>query len=256
MFPLRFKFFLVSFLFFLYFLGFRLDIASATFYGKITRGYQFVKFKASGYGIYVSESFISDRQENILIFAFGRTQNDLTLTKDQLEDYAAVWFDEAEKRGAVVVAPYWDASVVESGHHTEEFFLEILREVKLTYNIRTERVLLAGFALGAPYAFMLAAFYPNQFGAAASIAESPVREEVTSALMAERLTRGLPPGRLPPVLLVYGENTNLRHWLEEDRAFLEKRGNRVKIIAVPGMGYEQSPEAASEILDWFEEVTS
>ncbi len=228
-----------------------LSCSGGHFFGEVQHGYQFVEKGGSGYGVYVPESFDPSRRSG-LIFAFGRTQNDMMLTRERLKEYADLWVSEAEKRGYVVIVPYWEPVVVESGHHTEKYFLEILEEAKLMYNINPREILLVGYGLGTVQAFMMAAFYSDQFSAIATIAGSPVRERITGALMADRLVRGLPPGRLPPVLLVYGENGSIPPaWLEEDKAFLEAKRNKVELKAIPQMGNEQHPAASAVILDWF-----
>jgi predicted esterase len=72
--------------------------------------------------------------------------------------------------------------------------------------------------------------------------------------MADRLVGGLPPGRLPPVLLVYGENGSFPPaWVQEDKAFLEKKGNQVEMKEIPGMADEHDSSANAAILQWFEE---
>lgn len=229
--------------------------ASATFYGEIKKGYQYVERKGSSYQVYVPLSF-SQSGKAPLIFVFGRSQRDSVLSREQLKDYAALWAEEAEKRGAVIVAPYWEPVVVEGHQHTEKFFLEILEEVRLTYNSHPKKVIVVGYGVGALQAFSLAAFYPDKFGGVATIAGSPLRDRVIGNLMRERLVGGLPPGRLPPVLLVHGENDGILpiSLLEEDKAFLEKRGNKVELKRISEMGHEQDRRALSAVFDWFESV--
>ena len=236
------------------FLGLLIQPAeAATFYGEIKKGYQLVERKQSGYAVYVPFSFDSDKQAP-LIFVFGRSQKDLALTREQLTTYLQQWAEEAEKRGMVVVAPYWEPVIVESGKHTEKFFLEILEEAKMMYN--AQQVLVAGFGLGTVMAFSMAAYYPNQFAAVATIAGSPLRDKATRNMMLERLISGLPPKKLPPVLLIHGEDDGVipLAWVEEDKAFLEEKGNRLDLQLVPHMGHEQPVETPTLILDWFETV--
>ncbi len=240
-------------LFFLFMVSvFNYPLQAATFFGEVQHGYQFVEKGNSGYGVYVPESF-DPSQRSGLIFAFGRTQNDMMLTRERLKEYADLWVEEAEKRGYVVVVPYWEPVVVESGQHTEKYYLEILEEAKLMYNVNPNEIILVGYGLGTAEAFRMAAFYPDQFSAIATIAGSPVRDRITGALMADRLIGGLPPGSLPPALLVYGEKGGIPEaWLREDKAFLESKGNRVELKPIPQMGIEQHPAATAAILDWFE----
>ena len=229
--------------------------ARATFYGKATAGFQYVPKLGSGYGVYVPRSF-DPTKKNTLIFIFGRTLNDLALTKEQLKDYAELWVEESEKRGAVVVVPYWQPVVVEGHQHTEKFFLEVLTEAKSMYNISPKKVLLVGFGLGTVQAFSLAAFHPGEFSAVATIAGSPLRDTVTRNLMMERLIGGLPPGKLPPVLLVHGEMDTVipMSWLQEDKTFLEAKGSKVQLKSIQGMAHNHDPRATSIILDWFETI--
>ncbi len=248
---------LLSTLTIFFLVGLRSTTAQATFYGPIPKGYQYVEKKGSGYGVYVPSNFDPNKRP-ALIFAFGRTQDDLALTREQLKDYAELWVEEAEKRGYVVVIPYWQPVVVESGQHTEKFYLEILQETKMMYNIHPRKVLVVGFGLGAVEAFSLAAYYPDEFNAVVTIGRSPLHDSVRDNLLKERLMGGLPPGKLPPVLLVHGENDGAHSasWLEEDKVFLQERGAQVELKSIPGVGYEHNPQVNSVILDWFDSLAS
>ena len=230
-------------------------VEAATFYGEITRGYQYVEKRGSGYGVYVPASFDPNKR-NTLVFAFGRSQKDLALSKDQLGEYAGLWADEAERRGVVVVVPYWEPIIIEEGQHTEEFYLDILEEVMRIYNIDPHKVLIAGFGLGSAAAFSLAALYPDKFNGVVTIAFSPLRELVTRDLMAVRLVGGIPPRKLPPILMVCGENDGEvpLPWVQEDKVALESKGNRVELKIIPQMGHTHAPQINGLILDWFESV--
>ena len=229
----------------------------ATFYGEIPKGYQFVQKRGSGYGVYVPQSFQANKKPS-LIFAFGRTRKDLALTREGLKDYATIWAEEAEKRGYVVVVPYWEPVLIEGGQHTERFYLDILEEMKLIYDIHPGKIVLAGFGLGAVEAFSLAAFYPDQFNAVVAIASSPLRDRVMSALMSKRLPGGAPPKNLPPILLIHGEEDGEvpASWLQEDKAFLERNGLKVELREIPSMEHGHDPKINSIILDWFEKINT
>ena len=230
---------------------------ASTFYGTIEKGYQYVEKKGSGYGVYVPHSF-NPNKKSALIFAFARSRNDLALNQEQLRDYAAFWAEEAEKRGYIVAIPYWQPIFIESNQHTEQFFLDVLDEVKLTYNIDPKKILLVGSGLGGVQAFVMAAFYPDRFHAVAAIGRTPLHDPVADPLMSARLRGGLPPKNLPPVLLVHGDNDAevALSGLEEDKAFLEKGGAQVEIKIVPDMTHEYDPSANSLVLDWFDSLSS
>lgn len=100
----------------------------------------------------------------------------------------------------------------------------------------------------------MAAYHPREFSAIATIAGAPMRELVTRNMMAARVMGGLPPGKLPPVLLVMGENDGEvpLSWVEEDKASLESKGHRVDLKLIPGMAHEHDPRAVETVLEWLD----
>ncbi|GEM_PF-5952122 len=156
------------------------------------------------------------------------------------------------------MVPYWEPVVVESNHRTEQFFLDVLEEVKLMYHIHPQKVLVTGFGLGATEAFSLAALYPDQFQAVAAIASSPLRDKLINRLMEVRLMGNQKFREMPPVLLVRGENDT--SWtmdrLNQDKALLEKQGVKTEVKQIPGMGSEHNFQANAFILNWFDSKVS
>ena len=131
----------------------------------------------------------------------------------------------------------------------------MLEEVKLMHNIpHSNKVLLAGFGMGAKFAFFLAAFYPDQFGGVAMISQGPFGDSFLESFISARLSGPLKDQKLPSLLLVHGEEDGVVSLLETKRqaAQFEQAGFRADIKNIPGMGHKHMPSANPIILDWFE----
>ena len=225
------------------------DRGEATFYGQIPKGYQWVEKGGWGYGLYIPKSFDPVR-EPVLIFSFGRNENDGELSIREIEEYVKVWAEEAEKRGYVVVVPYWQPVVVDDHYRAERYFLEVLEEVIAMCDLNPQKVLLVGFGLGGVWAYSLAVLYPDRFGAVVTIASSPLRDRVMSGLLSQRQWKKF-KGH---ILLIHGENDGVIPiaWVEEDKSWLAQDGAHVEFQPIQDMTHEHTPKVNSIILDWFD----
>ena len=224
----------------------------AYFYGTTKTGFEWVAKGSGGYGIYIPKSF-NPEGNTTLIFSFGRSDVDSELSPDQIQSYLNLWAEEAEKRGCIIVAPYWQPVVVDSHYRAEKYFLEILDEVRGKYDISPDHTLLSGFGLGGIQAYSLGVFYPDHFKAMALIAASPLRDAIMNGLLSERQWRKFKT----PILLVHGENDGVipMTWVQEDKNLLTEHGAQVKLEVIPDMAHEHDPKVNSVILDWFESLS-
>ncbi len=223
--------------------------SEATLYGDLVTGYQWIKKGSGGYGIYVPKSF-DPNKESVLIFSFGRNDDDRELSREQIETYTNIWADEAEKRGVIVVCPYWQPVVISGHQNGEEYYLEILDEVTSMYDISPKKILLVGFGFGGVQAYSIGALYPEQFHSIATIASSPLRDRVMQSVLANRKWQKF-KGHL---LLVQGENDGAvpLKWVEEDKAQLAQDGTQVELKLISNMVHEHDPKVNPIILDWFD----
>ncbi len=223
----------------------------ASIYGNLVTGYQWIKKGNGGYGIYVPKSF-DPAKEPVLIFSFGRTEDDRELPREKIGAYTKVWTDEAEKRGAIVVCPYWQPVVISGHQNGEEYYLEILDEVTSMYDINPKKILLVGFGFGGVQAYSVGALYPERFHSIATIASSPLRDGVMKSVLARRQWQKF-KGHL---LLVQGENDGAvpLKWVEEDKTQLAQDGTQVELKLISNMVHEHDPKVNPIILDWFDDL--
>ena len=226
-----------------------INTSEATIYGDLVTGYQWIKKGSGGYGIYVPKSF-DPNKEAILIFSFGRTEDDRELSREEIGAYTKIWTDEAEKRGAVVVCPYWQPVVISGHQNGEEYYLEILDEVTGMYDINPKNILLVGFGFGGVQAYSMGALYPERFHSITTIASSPLRDRIMKSVLSMRQWQKF-RGHL---LLVQGENdgTVPLTWVEEDKARLTQDGTQVELKLISNMVHEHDPKVNPIILDWFD----
>ncbi len=223
--------------------------SEATIYGNLVTGYQWIKKGNGGYGIYLPKSF-DPNKEAVLIFSFGRSEDDRELSREKIGAYTKIWADEAEKRGAVVVCPYWQPVVISGHQNGEEYYLEILDEVTSMYDINPKKILLVGFGLGGIQAYFMGALYPERFHSIATIASSPLRDRVMKSILSRRQWQKF-RGHL---LLVQGENDGAvpLKWVEEDKAQLAQDGTQVELKLISNMVHEHDPKVNPVILNWFD----
>lgn len=223
----------------------------ATFYGSVPTGYQWIQIGNFGYGLYVPKTFDPEK-EIVIIFAIGRTDIDGQLTPHQVEGYVREWVPEAEKRGYIVISPFWQPVVVGAHEFAEQYYLGILDHAERTYSFRPDRTLLVGYGLGSAEAYFLGVLNQDRFDAIAAIAGSPHRDPIISSVVDKRQWRKFKR----PVLLTYGEQAyEAEVMAEEDHAWLVSQGIDASIKAVPEMEYAQTSDACAVVLDWFDELS-
>ena len=167
--------------------------------------------------------------------------------KDSPEAYAKEWADWAKKKGYLVLVPTLKLRLEDVPYGTDEWLLNLKKEITGRYNITPDRIYLIGEGSSAHYAAYLGVNYPAEFSAVGLV------EGSWPGPLEKLLRLSSRPIKQNPFFVAISENSADLLKTTEAKAYqLTKKGYPVYLERIAGPSGELSPELRDQILEWLE----